>query len=103
MASQRLDAKSAEQQRDILKRGVHAQGRIVKVWRPPLFGSFPRVYFEFEPDGSASTVRGCHIHRGAHEGCVASLPAVGTAVAVRYLPENPAHAVIAKLVSRWTR
>lgn len=101
--SQRFDAKGVELQRDILKRGAQAEGRIVKVWRPPLMGSFPRVYFEFEPEGSGQTVRGCHIHRGAHEGFVASLPAVGTAVSIRYLPENPAHAVIAKLVSRWAR
>ena len=102
-ASQRFDLKGIELQRDILKRGAHAQGLIVKVWRPPLMGSFPRVYFEFEPDGLGRKVRGCHVHRGAHEGFVASLPAVGTAVAVRYLPENPAQAVIAKLVSRWAR
>ncbi len=103
LASQRVDAQKVDLQRDILKRGIPAQGRIVKVWRPPLFGSFPRVYFEFEPDGSGKTVRGCHVHRGAHEGFVASLPAVGTEVAIRYLPEKPAHAVIAKLVSRWAR
>jgi hypothetical protein len=103
LASQRFDAKNVDLQRDILKRGAQAQGRIVKVWRPPLFGSFPRVYFEFEPEGVERTVRGCHVHRGAHEGFVASLPAVGTHVAVRYLPENPAQAVIAKLVSRWSR
>jgi hypothetical protein len=102
-ASQRSDAKGVEVQRDILKRGACAEGRVIKVWRPPLFGSFPRVYFEFQPEGSESTVRGCHVHRGAHEGFVASLPAVGTAVAVRYLPENPLRAVIAKLVSRWAR
>jgi hypothetical protein len=103
LATQRFDAKGLDLQRDILKRGAQAQGRIVKVWRPPLMGSFPRVYFEFEPEGVAQTVRGCHVHRGAHEGFVASLPAVGTHVAVRYLPENPAQAVIAKLVSRWSR
>jgi hypothetical protein len=102
-ASQKVDANGVELQRDILKRGAAAQARITKVWRPPLFGSFPRVYFEFEPEGSATTVRGCHVHRGAHEGFVASLPAVGTQVAIRYLPENPARAVIAKFVSRWAR
>lgn len=101
--SQRLDAKGLQLQQDILKRGAHAQGRVVKVWRPPLLGSFPRVYFEFQPEGASETVRVCHIHRGAHDGFVASLPAAGTPVAVRYLPENPAHAVIAKLVSRWSR
>ena len=101
--AQRSDAKGVEAQREILKRGVLAEARIVKVWRPPLFGSFPRLYFEFEPEGSAGTVRSCHVHRTAHDGFVASLPAVGTRVSVRYLPENPAQAVIAKFVSRWAR
>lgn len=101
--SQRYDAKGVELQRDILKRGTQASGRVVKVWRPPLFGSFPRVYFEFEPEGTQTTIRGCHVHRGAHEGFVASLPAVGTTVSIRYLPENPGRAVIAKFVSRWAR
>lgn len=103
LATQRNDAKGIASQRDILKRGVVADGRVTKVWRPPLFGSFPRVYFEFQPHGSGHIVRGCHVHREAHEGFVASLPAVGTAVTVRYLPENPPQAVIAKLVSRWAR
>lgn len=101
--SQRFDAKGVELQRDILKRGTQAEGRVVKVWRPPLIGSFPRIYFEFLPEGSEQPVRGCHVHRGAHEGFVASLPAVGTPVSVRYLKENPAQAVIARLVSRWAR
>lgn len=101
--AQKVDAKGIDEQRDIVKRGVHAQARIVKVWRPPLMGSYPRVYFEFEPEGAGGTVRGCHVHRGANDGFVASLPAVGTEVTVRYLPENPAQAVIAKLVSRWSR
>lgn len=97
------DAKGVEAQRDILKRGLQAQARILKVWRPFLIGSFPRVYFEFQPEGSTDTVRGCHIHRTVHDGFVASLPAVGTEVAIRYLPENPAQAVISKFVSRWAR
>lgn len=101
--SQRFDAKGIDAQRDILKRGAQAEARIVKVWRPPLIGSFPRVYFEFQPEGSEGTVRCCHIHRGAHEGFVASLPAIGTTVSIRYLRENPAQAVIAKFVSRWAR
>lgn len=102
-ASQRVEAKGLEFQQEIVKRGVHAEGRVVKVWQPPLIGSFPRVYFEFEPAGLGRTVRVCHVHRSAHDGFVASLPAVGTRVAVRYLPEKPSHAVISKLVSRWVR
>lgn len=102
-ATSRADAKGADVQRDILKRGEQVQGRITKVWRPPLMGSFPRVYFEFQPTGSSQTVEGCHIDRRALAGFVSSLPAAGTSVAVCYLPENPGHAVIAKLVSRWMR
>jgi hypothetical protein len=103
MANSRVDAKSSEFQQQILKRGEPAQGRVTKVWRPPLMGSFPRVYFEFEPCGSNEVIQGCHIDRRPLAGFVSSLPAIGTSVAVRYLPENPAHAVIAKLVSRWAR
>jgi len=102
-ASQKVDAKSIDAQREILQKGLSAQGRIVKVWRPPLMGSYPRIYFEFEPEGSIGTVRCCHIHRAAHDGFAASLPALGASVSIRYLPENPAQAVIAKLVSRWAR
>lgn len=103
LAATRVDAKGAEFQQRILKRGEQVLGRVTKVWRPPLMGSFPRVYFEFEPSGSKQVVQCCHIDRRPLAGYVASLPAIGTTVAVRYLPENPAHAVIAKLVSRWVR
>lgn len=102
LTTQRFDEKGLEQQREIVRRGVLAQGRVVKIWRPPLIGSFPRVYFEFQPHDSVETIRACHVHRGAHDGLVASLPAVGTVVSVRYLPDDPTRAVIAKLVSRWT-
>lgn len=100
VANSRTDAKDADVQRDILKRGEQAQGRITKVWQPPVAGSFPRIYFEFQPTGCERTVQGCHIDRRILAGLSVSLPATGTAVAVRYLPENPAQAVIAKLVAR---
>jgi hypothetical protein len=102
-ASSRSDAKGLQSQQEILKRGEQVQGRITKVWRPPLMGSFARVHFEFQPSGSTQTIQSCHIDRRPFAGFIASLPAAGTAVAVYYLPENPAHAVIAKLVSRWVR
>jgi hypothetical protein len=103
LAARNGDEKGVEEQREILKKGVQAQGRIVRVWRPPLMGSYPRIYFEFQPQESQGTVRGCHVHRSFHDGFAASLPAVGTQVSIRYLPEKPSRAVIAKLVSRWAR
>jgi len=102
-ANARSDAKGLTSQQEILKRGDQVQGRITKVWRPPLMGSFPRVYFEFQPSGSDQVVNCCHIDRRPMAGYISSLPAEGTTVNVCYLPENPAHAVIAKLVSRWMR
>ena len=86
----------------IAKNGQMTEGVVIRVWRPPMAGSFPRVYFEFLPQGSDRPVQGCHIDRRALSGEVTSLPAVGSRVMVRYLPENPAHAVIARLVSRFT-
>jgi hypothetical protein len=100
-ASTRVDTKGLLSQQQILKHGEQVQGRVTKVWRPPLTGSFPRIYFEFQPSGTDRMVSGCHIDRRLLAGIVSSLPAAGTAVAVCYLKENPAHAVVAKLVSRW--
>lgn len=98
--SQRVTDKASQLQRDIAKRGHSTSGRVVKVWQPPLMGSFARIYFEFEPEGLSRVVRCCHIDRRA-AGTKASLPAPGASVVVYYLPENPAQAVIAKLVSRF--
>jgi hypothetical protein len=91
----------AQLQQEILKRGAIAQGRILRIWRPPLFGAFTRVYFEFQPhDDPHASVQTCHVDRRMGES-TASLPAVGTMVRVKYLPERPSQAVIAKLVSRF--
>ena len=87
-------------QQEILKRGAVAQGRILRIWRPPLFGAFTRVYFEFQPVDMRASVLTCHVDRRMGES-TASLPAVGTVVRVKYLPERPSRAVIAKLVSRF--
>ena len=93
-------SRASRLQQDILKRGQVANGRILHIWRPKLYGAFPRVYFEFAPPGADSTVRGCHVDRRSVAEPTASLPAVGTTVSVRYLPEKPHEAVIARLVSR---
>jgi hypothetical protein len=87
-------------QQEILKRGAVAHGRILRIWRPPLFGAFTRVYFEFHPTDAPASVQTCHVDRRTGES-TASLPAVGTVVRVKYLPERPSRAVIAKLVSRF--
>jgi len=86
----------------IAREGQVAEGRIVRVWRPPVAGAFPRIYFEYQPAGSASLVRCCHTDRRVLSEDVPSLPAVGTQVTIRYLPKDPRRAVIAKLVSRFT-
>ncbi len=100
LASARFVALGAQLQQEILKRGALTQGRILRIWRPPLFGAFTRVYFEFQPHDAPGSVQTCHIDRRLGES-TASLPAVGTVVRVKYLPERPTRAVIARLVSRF--
>lgn len=100
IASCQSVTKGAQLQQEILKRGAAAQGRILKIWRPPLFGAFTRVYFEFQPVDAQPAIQTCHVDRRMGEAS-ASLPAVGTWVRVKYLPESPSRAVIAKLVSRF--
>jgi hypothetical protein len=95
-------SRAAQLQREILKRGHAADGRVLHIWRPRLRGAFARVYFEFEPAGDVRTIRGCHVDRRPTDELRASLPAVGSVVSVRYLPESPSRAVIARLVSRFT-
>lgn len=102
IVSGKLAFKGVLAAQQIVKQGQLAEGRVVRVWRPPVVGSFPRVYFEFEPEGHGRVIRCCHIDRRPLSGANASLPAVGASVSIRYLPENPARAVIAKLVSRFT-
>jgi hypothetical protein len=100
IASCRHVALGAQLQQEILKRGHAAQGRILRIWRPPVFGAFTRVYFEFQPHDAAASVQTCHVDRRLGE-AKASLPAVGSLVRIKYLPERPSRAVIAKLVSRF--
>ena len=95
-------SRAARQQMDILKRGHATHGRVLHIWRPKLYGAFTRIYFEYEPAGVDGPVRGCHVDRRVAGEPMASLPAIGTTVAVRYLPDSPRQAVIARLVSRFT-
>lgn len=98
VASCQSVSKVAQLQQEILKRGAAAQGRILRIWRPPLFGAFTRVYFEFEH--AAGAVHTCHVDQRRGE-ATASLPAIGAWVGIRYLPDHPTKAVIAKLVARF--
>lgn len=100
--SSKAALKGIQTAQEIIKRGQLAEGKVLHVWRPPIAGSFARVYFEFEPEGHGRLIRCCHIDRRMLSGRAASLPAAGACVAIRYLPENPTRAVIAKLVSRFT-
>ena len=100
IASVRSVSLGAQLQQEILKRGVITQGRILRIWRPPVLGAFTRLYFEFRPQDAPESVQTCHVDRRVGE-WAASLPAVGSLVRVKYLPERPSRAVIAKLVSRF--
>jgi hypothetical protein len=86
-------------QREIAQRGSICQGRVVAIQRPFLLDNCTRLYFDFAPDGQEEVVRGCHIDRRETDEVRASLPAQGTLVTVRYLPNRPRQAVIGKLVS----
>lgn len=102
VATVRSASKGANLQREILKRGRVAEGRILRIWRPPVAGSFTRIYFEFQPSELEQAIQTCHLDRRPYGDLAASLPAEGAKVSVRYMPENPTQAVIAKLVSRFT-
>jgi len=95
-------SRASKEQLEILKRGHATDGRVIHIWRPKLYGAFTRIYFEFEPAGVPGPVRGCHVDRRVAGEPKASLPAIGSTVAVRYLPDSPQQAVIARLVSRFT-
>ena len=86
-------------QREIARHGSACQGRIVAIQRPFLLGECTRLYFDFSPDGAEDVVRACHVDRRATDELHASLPPQGALVTVRYLPNQPHHAVIGKLVS----
>ena len=101
ISSMKVVARGTRFQQEILSRGVLTEGRVIRLSQPRL-GAFARIYFEFQPQAAMSPVRTCHVDRRGAEDQVASLPPLGARVSVRYLPENPAHAVIVKLVSRLT-
>ena len=89
----------ALKQRDIARRGAVCQGRVVAIQRPFFLDSCTRLYFDFVPEGAEHEIRACHVDRRTQEELMASLPAQGTVVSIRYLPDRPRAAVIGKLVS----
>lgn len=99
MLSMKSMGRAVRLQQDILAKGVPARGTVTSLWQPPLTGAFTRIYFEFWPSGGENPVRACHVDRRGGE-WIASLPQIGTDVAIRYLPDDPARAVIVKLVAR---
>lgn len=87
-----------KRQQEIAARGECCEGRIVAIQRPFMLDRCTRLYVDFQPPGTHSPVRACHIEgRPAHELTVA-LPVTGATVTVRYLPDSPREAVIGKLV-----
>ena len=92
-------AYQATQQRRIAQCGSVCQGRVVAIQRPFLLDNCTRLYFDFLPAGTQHAVRACHVDRRSRDELQASLPAQGTLVSVRYLPHQPRHAVIGKLIS----
>lgn len=84
---------------EIARRGAACQGKVVAIQRPCMMDACTRLYFDFIPEGGEQPMRVCHIDRRSSDELRASLPATGAIVTVRYLPEWPQRAVIAKLVS----
>lgn len=99
LGSMKSVVRGMRRQQEILARGILAQGTVIRLWQPPLMGAFARIYVEFQPGEAARPIRTCHVDR-RNASQLAALPSIGANVAIRYLPENPAHAVIVKLVSR---
>lgn len=98
-AKHAVAVRQAFKQREIARRGVVCQGRVVAIQRPFFLDSCTRLYFDFLPEGTDQEVRACHVDRRAQDELTASLPAQGSLVSIRYLPEQPRDAIIGKLVS----
>ena len=99
VAKHAIATHQSTKQRDIAQRGRVGEGRVVAIQRPFLLDNCTRLYFDFLPEGTEHAVRACHVDRRSPEELNAALPAQGTLVSVRYLPEHPSQAVIGKLIS----
>ena len=97
---QAFAAHRAAKQRLIVQVGATCFGKVVAIQHPFMLDECIRVYFDFVPTGMNEPVRVCHIApRNAIESN-RSLPATGSTVTIRYLPEQPRQAVIGKLVAQ---
>jgi hypothetical protein len=99
VAKHAVASHQALKQREIARRGISCHGRVVAIQRPFFMDSCTRLYFDFVPEGADHQVRACHVDRRAERELRTSLPAQGTLVSIRYLPEQPRAAIIGKLVS----
>ena len=95
-----IAARREERQRRIAHAGEPCFGRVVAIQRPFMLDDCTRLYFDFTPSGAQQPVRACHVARASKEDDSPNpLPAQGSIVAIRYLPERPQRAVIGKLVA----
>jgi hypothetical protein len=94
-----IAAQQVLRQRRIAAIGIQCQGRVVAIQRPFMLDDCTRLYFDFVPAGGREPVRACHIARPSQDTQIPKLPAHGTVVSVRYLPERPQLAVIGPLVN----
>jgi len=84
---------------EIARRGASCQAKIVGIQRPFFLDTCTRLYFDYLPPGSATPIRACHVAHRPPDALRTALPAAGTVVTVRYLPERPKRAVIARLIA----
>ena len=89
----------AQRQMRIVRCGASVQGKVVAIQRPFMLDACTRLYFDFVPVGGQQPLRACHVDRRSPEELRASLPAAGSLVSVRYLPDQPKQAVISRLVA----
>jgi hypothetical protein len=94
--TQRRLSRAARVQQDILERGAEVRGCIVAINRPLFAGGTAEVYFTFDT-AHGPELHSCAITPGTLR---ESIPAIGTPITIRYLPEDPAQALIPQLVRR---
>jgi hypothetical protein len=93
-----LAARRIAKQLLIVQVGATCTGKVVAIQRPFMLDDCTRLYFDFVPTGMSEPVRVCHIARLEPPGPNRPLPATGSTVTIRYLPDRPHQAVIGGLV-----